>query len=107
MFSFDRDGRYVTNLRKEDFRIFEDGMEKDVSLFESIDQPFTVLLLLDRSGLMTDYLLELANAVSAFVEQLRPEDQVIAASFADSVDVLVKSAKVKDLEKGINSQTRR
>ncbi len=56
---------------------------------------------------MTDYLLELANAVSAFVEQLRPEDQVIAASFADSVDVLVKSAKVKDLEKGINSQTRR
>ena len=98
---FDRNGRYVTSLGKENFQVFEDSIEQEVVLFESIDQPFTVLLLLDRSGSMTDYLLELANAASVFVRQLRPDDQVIAASFADDVDILVKGIKVIDLGKGI------
>lgn len=98
---FDREGRYVANLKKEDFQIFENGVEQEVSLFETVEEPFTVLILLDRSGSMTEYLLQLANASSAFVRQLRPDDQVIAVSFADDVDVLVKATKVIDLGKGI------
>ena len=43
----DRDGRYVTDLRKEDFQIFEDGIEQEVSLFAPSKQPFTILFLLD------------------------------------------------------------
>lgn len=97
----DREGRYITNLKKEDFRIFENGVEQETAFFESVDEPFTVFLLLDRSGSMTNHLVELANTASAFVSQLRHNDQIIAASFADDVDILVKVTKVSNLEKGI------
>src|SRR6266404_2774141 len=46
----DRNGRYIANLRKEDFRIYEDGVEQNVAYFGSIEKPFTVALLLDVSG---------------------------------------------------------
>ncbi len=34
----DRDGRYVPNLQKEEFRIWEDGVEQDVAFFQSVEQ---------------------------------------------------------------------
>ncbi|HET6862869.1 MAG TPA: hypothetical protein VFH91_07465, partial [Pyrinomonadaceae bacterium] len=45
----DRDGRYVPNLQKEDFRIWEDGVEQQVAFFASVDKPFSVVLMLDTS----------------------------------------------------------
>src|SRR5690349_24591250 len=45
----DRDGRYVPNLLKDDFRIWEDGVEQDVAFFQSVDKPFSVVLMLDTS----------------------------------------------------------
>jgi Ca-activated chloride channel family protein len=46
----DRNGRYIPNLRKEDFRLFDDGVEQELSYFASIEKPFTVALMLDVSG---------------------------------------------------------
>ncbi|HSB26682.1 MAG TPA: hypothetical protein VLE19_02455, partial [Pyrinomonadaceae bacterium] len=39
----DRDGRYVPNLQKEDFRLWEDGVEQEVAFFSSVDKPFSVV----------------------------------------------------------------
>lgn len=103
---FDHDGRYVTNLKKEDFQIFEDGVEQEIELFESVEQPVTVFLVLDVSGSMTNYMAELTQAANAFVRQLRPEDQVTAATFADNLYVLFKPAKISNLRKGIKIQQR-
>ncbi len=33
----DRDGRYIINLKKEDFRIFENGVEQEVEFFDQIE----------------------------------------------------------------------
>ncbi len=46
----DRDGRYIPNLRKEDFRLWEDGVEQNVAFFSSVDKPFSVVLMIDTSG---------------------------------------------------------
>lgn len=97
----DRNGRYITNLHKKDFQIFEDGIEQEVAGFEPTEQPFTVLLLLDTSGSMSNNIAELANAASIFVRQLRPDDQLMAVAFTDYVDVLFQITKVKDLRKEI------
>ena len=43
----DRDGKYVANLRKEDFRVYEDGVEQQISYFGPVEKPFTVVLMLD------------------------------------------------------------
>ncbi|HEY8412835.1 MAG TPA: hypothetical protein VIK76_15585, partial [Pyrinomonadaceae bacterium] len=45
----DRDGRYVPNLLKDDFRIWEDDVEQEVAFFQSVDKPFSVVLMLDTS----------------------------------------------------------
>ena len=42
-------GRPVTDLTREDFQIFEDGVEVPIAVFEPVDSPYSVQLLIDRS----------------------------------------------------------
>lgn len=86
----DRNGLYIPDLRKEDFRIFEDGTEQEVAYFGAVEQPFTVALLLDTSGSTEFKIEEIQDAAIAFVEQLRPEDSVMVIEFDDSIDVLTE-----------------
>src|SRR5258705_425901 len=46
----DRGGRYVPNLTRRDFHVFENGVEQRIAYFATVDQPFTVVLLIDTSG---------------------------------------------------------
>ncbi len=87
----DRDGRYIANLSKEDFRIFEDNTEQEVAYFAAVEQPFTVALLLDTSGSTEFKIEEIQDAAIAFVDQLRPEDSVMVIAFDDSIDVLAEA----------------
>ncbi|HET7113969.1 MAG TPA: hypothetical protein VFI57_10010, partial [Pyrinomonadaceae bacterium] len=66
----DRDGRYIPNLKKEDFRIWEDDVEQDVAFFASIDKPFSVVLMLDTSPSTQFQLEEIQDAATTFVNQL-------------------------------------
>ena len=84
----DRDGRYIPNLLKEDFRIWEDGVEQDVAFFASVDKPFSVVLMLDTSPSTQFRMEEIQDAAITFVNQLRPDDQVMVVSFNDDIKVL-------------------
>src|SRR2546423_3807855 len=84
----DRDGKFIPNLRKEDFRIWEDGVEQQVAYFASTEKPFTVALVIDTSGSTKNKLEDIQNAAIAFVEQLRPDDRVMIVSFNDRIRVL-------------------
>ena len=84
----DRDGKYIPNLRKEDFRIWEDGVEQQVAYFASTEKPFTVALLIDTSGSTQNKLGEIQDAAIAFVNQLRADDRVMIVSFNDKIRVL-------------------
>lgn len=79
----DRTGRSVVGLKQENFEIFEDGLRQDIAVFEAEKIPVTVLLLLDNSSSMRDYMNDLASAANQFVGQLRACDQIIVATFAD------------------------
>lgn len=84
----DRNGRYAPDLRREDFRVFEDGVEQKITYFATVDQPFTVALVLDTSGSTEFSIGDMQRAASAFVEQLKPADRVTVISFDDRIDVL-------------------
>jgi Ca-activated chloride channel family protein len=84
----DRDGRYVPNLLKDDFRIWEDGVEQDVAFFQSVDKPFSVVLMLDTSPSTQFRLEDIQDAAITFVSQLRPDDRVMVVSFNDDIKVL-------------------
>lgn len=97
----DRDGRYVTNLKKENFQIFEDGIEQEIALFESVEEPFTIYFLLDVSGSMSNEIENLTNAANAFAGKLRSEDKLMAATFAENTKILFQPTKIKELKKDI------
>ena len=84
----DRDGRYVPNLTKSDFRLWEDGVEQQVAFFTSVDKPFSVVLVLDTSGSTRFKIEEIQDAAIAFVNQLRADDRVMIISFDDDIRVL-------------------
>jgi Ca-activated chloride channel family protein len=84
----DRDGKYIPNLSKTDFRLWEDGVEQRVAFFASVEKPFSVVLLLDTSGSTRFKIEDIQDAAIAFVNQLRPDDRVMVVSFDDEIRVL-------------------
>jgi VWFA-related protein len=97
----DRPGRYIIDLKKENFRLFEDEIEQEVAIFDSVEQPFSILLLVDVSEPMKDQMKNLSAAVDSFVRQLNPEDTLRVATFASDSNYLFKSTKIKDLQEPI------
>ena len=83
----DRTGKYIADLSKDEFRIFENGIEQDIAYFATVEKPFTVVLLLDTSSSVWSKLGQIRDAAIAFVDQLRPEDQVMVVSFARGLTI--------------------
>src|SRR5687767_2095232 len=86
----DRHGRFIPNLKREDFTIFENGVQQQVAHFEPADKPFTVALLLDTSPSTQFHLWQIKEAAVAFAKQLRPQDRVLVVSFNDQVLLLTE-----------------
>jgi VWFA-related protein len=84
----DRDGRFISGLQKNDFKIFEDGVEQKLDYFQSVEQPFTVVIMIDVSPSTQFKIEEIQNAAMTFVDQLRPNDRVMVVSFDQHVHVL-------------------
>jgi len=81
----DRDGRYVPDMRREDFSLHEDGTKQEIVFFGTVDEPFHVVLMLDTSASTQEKLGQIQSAANAFLAQLKPADRVKIISFDDSV----------------------
>ncbi|MGD9562651.1 MAG: VWA domain-containing protein [Pyrinomonadaceae bacterium] len=84
----DREGRFISGLQQKDFRIFENGVEQDVDFFQSVEQPFTVILMIDVSPSTAFRIDEIHSSAVSFIEQLRPADKVMVIAFDERVHVL-------------------
>jgi len=84
----DRDGRFITGLQQKDFQIFENGVQQRLEYFQSVEQPFTVILMIDVSPSTQYRIDEIHDAAIAFVNQLRPADRVMVMAFDERVHVL-------------------
>ncbi len=87
----DRNGRYVPLLRRENFRLTENGVEQKIAYFATTDSPFSVVLLIDTSGSTRFRLDDIQDAAIKFVDRLKPSDSVMVMSFDDRIDVLCKA----------------
>src|SRR5262249_27628243 len=66
-------GATVTNLSKEDFLLFEDGVQQTITHFAKDDAPVSVGVLLDTSGSMKNKMPRAAAAASAFFKSANPD----------------------------------
>ncbi len=81
----DRDGRYIPDMRREDFTLHEDGVKQEIVFFGTVNEPFHVVLMLDTSASTQEKLGQIKSAATTFVEQLKPADRVKVISFDDEV----------------------
>ncbi len=82
----DKKGRPITNLRRENFEVFEDGKPQSIEFFGHEDQPISFGLLLDRSQSMNESA-KLENAKAAAVSFLRagnPQNEAFCLAFNES-----------------------
>ncbi|MCW5961790.1 MAG: VWA domain-containing protein [Pyrinomonadaceae bacterium] len=82
----DKSGKPVKGLKKEDFRLFEDGEEREIEFFEPVkkrdsERPLSIVFALDVSGSITPEELEnLREAMRKFVKKLADYNSYFAVT---------------------------
>jgi len=95
--------RYVTDLNKEDFNVFEDGAKQDVTFFSRTNLPIALALLLDTSASMESKLPTAQEAAIGFAKRLRAQDLAEIIDFDSRVVVMAPfTNSVSDLEQAIH-----
>jgi Ca-activated chloride channel family protein len=75
--------RLVTGLEKENFRVYEDGVEQEVVTLSREDVPVSIGLIFDMSGSMSDKVDKARQAAVEFMRTANPLDQFFLVSFND------------------------
>jgi len=113
----DRNGKLISNLKREDFRLYEDGIEQEIVYFEPPEEPpgvrseatakpFTVALLLDVSDSTEFKLEQIQNAAIAFINQLRVGDRILVVAFDQRVQVLAEATNDRNVLREAISRAR-
>lgn len=92
----DREGRYVEGLTAENFSVFENGVEQEISFF-SHDQrvPVSMGILVDTSGSMRHKLQQSLQIARELAIALSPEDELFVISFSNNSKVLTEFTTVR------------
>jgi len=83
-----RGGRPVPDIKKSEFKIFENGDEQEIAYFAADEAPFTVALLLDMSYSSVFKLRDIQTAAMQFISQLKPNDKIMIVAFDEKVRIL-------------------
>lgn len=84
----DSSGQFVTDLKVEDFSIFEDGAPQPISSFALKRMPVHVVMLIDTSSSVTHELEDFKDSAWRFITRLEPEDKVSLIRFDDVVELV-------------------
>ena len=101
-----RTGSYIADLKKEEFKVSEDGVVQQVAFFATVNAPFHVVLMLDTSASTEEKLGQIQQAAIAFVDQLGAADKVKVVSFDNDVRDLNEFTSDKTVLRGVIKQTR-
>jgi VWFA-related protein len=76
-----KDGQTIPGLKKENFRILEDGTEQTISTFNQSEAPITAVLLVEFASTNYTFLVEALRASYAFASTLKKDDWVSVISY--------------------------
>jgi Ca-activated chloride channel homolog len=78
-----KNGGFVANLKKDQFKVFENKQEAPISVFAAQDVPVTVGLVVDNSGSVRPKKPEIVTAALTFITQSNPKDELFVVNFND------------------------
>ncbi len=92
--------RFVDGLKKEDFSIYEDDVKQEITEFKQIEQPLSIILLLDVSGSMRAYFEIIKDVAQEVLQQMKPVDQIALMTFAEQAKLVSDFTNDKKIIKG-------
>ena len=98
----DRQGRYISDLKLQDFKLYQDRAEQAIAVFDATEEPLSIALLLDTSHSTKDVLGDIKKDAANFLKELRPQDRAMVMSFDYDVHLLsALTSDRKTLERAI------
>src|ERR1700675_3206900 len=76
-----KDGQTIPGLKKENFKIMEDGTAQKISTFNQTEAPITAVLLVEFASTNYSFMVEALNASYSFANTLRKDDWVAVISY--------------------------
>src|SRR5438552_8356449 len=90
----DDQGNFVTNLTKDDFRIYEDDQTQDIQIFEKQNKvDSSIGILMDTSGSMVDIMPFMKRGIRDFTRALPKADEFLVVSFGTNVRLVHTSSQ--------------
>ena len=84
----DSANRLVAGLEQEDFQVFEDQVQQDITIFSRQPQPIALSLVIDTSASMENKLPIAQEAAMGFVRRMGPEDKIQIIDFDSQSKIL-------------------
>lgn len=82
----DKAGHVLDNLKREDFRLNQDGQAQAIAHFSRGELPLALALVVQRNNWVGPFLGPLRYATLSVLKALKPEDQVALFAFDDDVE---------------------
>jgi len=89
----DTSGRLVSELTRNDFRVFEDGIPQPLSDFALRQVPVDVALMVDASSSVAENLDDFRRAAEGFATRLAADDRISLIKFDDRIELLLDWTK--------------
>jgi len=77
----EKTGQFVPNLKPNNFKVYENGVEQKVVGFKRVEAPITALMVCEFAATNYRFIYDMRNAAWSFAQQLRPQDYVAMMTF--------------------------
>jgi VWFA-related protein len=84
-----KNGQFIPGLKKDNFRVYEDGVQQNITGFNQQEAPITAVLLIEFASTNYNYLYDALNASYAFASTLKKQDWVAVVAYDMKPQILV------------------
>ena len=84
-----KNGYFIPGLKKENFRVLEDGVPQKITNFSQGEAPITAVLVVEFAAIHYQFVYDALNASYTFANTLKPNDWVAVVSYDMNTHMLV------------------
>ena len=99
-----KNGQFIPGLKKDNFRVYEDGVLQKVNDFSQSEKPITAVMLLEFAANNYHFIYDMLNSAYTFAQSLKPNDYVAVVTYDMKPDLVVDFTQDKQaVYQGLNS----
>ena len=99
-----KDGQFIPGLKKDNFRVYEDGVPQTINTFSQTEAPITAVLLVEFASNNYEFIYDMLNGAYTFADGLKKDDWVALVSYDMKPQIVVDFTQDKRaIMSGLNS----